>query len=238
MTARFEGRVAIVTGAASGIGAATAALLRAEGATVVGLDRQDAPGVVTVDVTDSEAAAAAVRRVVADEGRLDLLCNVAGMVRFAHVGTMPLALWQQHLDLNLTAPLVLIQAALPALRASKGNVVNVSSVAGLRGQAYTSAYCASKGGLVLLTKSLALELAADGVRVNCVCPGAVDTPLIHEVAGSFPDGVDTDLLARTYAVMPGVAQPDEIAEAIAYLGSDAARSVTGSTLVVDRGSIS
>jgi meso-butanediol dehydrogenase/(S,S)-butanediol dehydrogenase/diacetyl reductase len=235
---RFEGRVVLVTGAASGIGAATLAMFQREGATAVGLDLVEAPGVRPVDVTDSAAAAAAVRDVAEEHGRLDVVANVAGMVRMVHLDDLDLGLWQRHLALNLTAPFVISQAALPALRASKGNVVNVASVAGLRGQAYTAAYCASKGGLVQLTRSMALELAADGVRVNCVCPGGVDTPLVADVAATWPEGIDSALLARTFAVMPGLSQPDEIAEAIAYLASDAARSVTGAALVVDRGSIS
>lgn len=235
---RFDGKVALVTGAGSGIGAATKALLEREGATVVGFDLTTAPGVHAVDVTDSAAVAEAVRQVAIDHGRIDVVANVAGMVRMVHLDDLELASWQRHLDLNLTAPFVISQAALPALRASKGNIVNVASVAGLRGQAYTAAYCASKGGLVLLTKSMALELAPDGVRVNCVCPGGVDTPLIRAVAADWPDHIDSGLLARTFSVLPGMSEPEEIAEAVGYLASDAARSVTGTALVVDRGSIS
>lgn len=235
---RFAGRVALVTGAASGIGAATRALLLREGATVVGWDLVEADGVDPVDVTDSAAAADGVRAVAARHGRLDVVANVAGMVRMVRVDDLDLALWQQHLALNLTAPFVIAQAALPALRQSKGCVVNVASVAGLRGQAYTAAYCASKGGLVQLTRSMALELAADGVRVNAVCPGGVDTPLLRDVAATWPADLDQGLLARTFAVMPGLTSAEEVAEAVAYLASDAARSITGTALSVDRGSIS
>lgn len=235
---RFPGKVVLVTGAASGIGAATRALFEQEGATVVGWDLTPVDGVRRIDVTDSAAAADAVRETVREHGRLDVVANVAGMVRMLKVDDLDLDLWQRHLALNLTAPFVITQAALPALRASKGCVVNVASVAGLRGQAYTAAYCASKGGLVQLTRSMALELAADGVRVNAVCPGGVDTPLLRDVAATWPADLDQGLLARTFAVMPGLTSAEEVAEAVAYLASDAARSITGAALVVDRGSIS
>lgn len=231
---RFDGKRVLVTGAASGIGKATVELFSREGATVVGLDIVQAPGIVCCDVTDPEQARAAVR----DSFPLDVVANVAGMVRLSHVETTSLADWQQHLDLNLTAPFVLSQAALPSLLERGGNIVNVASVAGLKGQAYTSAYCASKAGLVMLTKSMALELSKRGVRVNCVCPGGVDTPLVGRVADSLPSDLDWSLMARLDNVIPGFSSPGEIAEAIAYLASDAAASITGTALVIDGGTIS
>ncbi|MGB8650342.1 MAG: SDR family NAD(P)-dependent oxidoreductase [Mycobacteriales bacterium] len=231
---RFDGKRVLVTGAASGIGAATAALFAAEGAEVIGLDIAEAPGVVRCDVTDPEAARAAVQAA----GPLDVLANVAGMVRMDHLAEVTLERWQQHLDLNLTAPFVLSQAALPTLLERQGCIVNVASVAGLKGQAYTAAYCASKAGLVMLTKSMALELAKHGVRVNCVCPSGVDTPLVGGVAKSMPAGLDWSLMGRLDSVLPGFSSPGEIAEAIAYLASDAARMVTGTALVMDGGTIS
>ena len=231
---RFAGKRVLVTGAASGIGKATVELFSREGATVVGLDIVKAPDVVCCDVTDPEQARAAVR----DSFPLDVVANVAGMVRLSHVGETSLADWQQHLDLNLTAPFVLSQAALPSLLERGGNIVNVASVAGLKGQAYTSAYCASKAGLVMLTKSMALELSKRGVRVNCVCPGGVDTPLVGRVAESLPNDLDWSLMARLDNVIPGFSSPGEIAEAIAYLASDAAASITGTALVIDGGTIS
>ena len=113
--------------------------------------------------------------------------------------------------------------------------MTVASIAGVKGQAYTSAYCASKGGVVLFTKSLALELASRGVRVNCVCPGGVETPLIMGAIESMPADAERKLMARLDSVLPGLVHPDEVAEAIAYLASDAARMITGTTLLLDGG---
>jgi meso-butanediol dehydrogenase/(S,S)-butanediol dehydrogenase/diacetyl reductase len=231
---RFVDKRVLVTGAASGVGAATAALFTEEGATVVGLDVQEAPGIQQCDLTDS----ATVRALVVDNGPFDVVLNIAGIVRLDHIADLTLESWQRQLDVNLTAPFVVSQAALPGLIERKGNIVNVASVAGLRGQAYSAAYCASKAGLVMLTKSMALELYETGVRVNCVCPGGVDTPLVHGVATTMPSDLDPKLMARLDNVIPRFAKPIEIAEAIAYLASRTARSITGSALVIDGGMLS
>ncbi|MDX6198130.1 MAG: hypothetical protein QOJ79_1281 [Actinomycetota bacterium] len=232
---RFEGKVALVTGAASGIGAATAALLAAEGATVVRLDVQEVAGVVRCDVSDREQVRAAVADVVAEHGGIDVLANVAGLVRFGRFEDLSTADWQLQLDVNLSGPFHVSQAALPSLIDRKGCIVNVASIAGLKGQAYQVGYGASKAGLVMLTKGLAVELASKGVRVNCVCPGTVLTPLIVGVGESMPPDVDPVLMARLNGVLPGLIDASEVAGAIAYLASDAARSITGTALVVDLG---
>ena len=232
---RFAGKRVLVTGAASGVGRATAALFASEGAEVVGLDVTPGDGLVQCDLSDAEST----REVVTAQGPFDVVCNVAGIVRLDHVQDVTLETWQRHLAVNLTAPFVVTQAALPGLVERKGNVVSVASVAGLRGQAYSAAYCASKGGLVLLTKSLAQELAPLGVRVNCVCPGSIDTPLVAGVATTMPTDLDPELMARFYNVLPPKwSQPEEIADAIAFLASDAARSVTGTAFSVDGGTLS
>jgi len=232
---RFDGKVALVTGAASGIGAATAALLAAEGATVVRLDVQDADGVVRCDVSDRASVRTAVADAVAEHGGIDVLANVAGLVRFGHFADLTPEAWQLQVDVNLTGPFNTIQEALPSLVARRGCVVNVASIAGLKGQAYQVGYGATKAGVVMLTKGLAVELAAQGVRVNCVCPGTVLTPLIVGVGKSMPPDVDAALMARLNGVLPGLIDPSEVAEAIAYLASDAARSITGTALTVDLG---
>ncbi|MCW2544810.1 MAG: family oxidoreductase [Frankiales bacterium] len=232
---RFEGKRVLVTGAASGVGKETAALFAAEGADLLRLDVTEGPDITVVDLTDS----ARVQEIVREGGPFDIVLNVAGIVRLDHIAELSLETWQRHLDVNLTAPFVVSQAALPGLIERRGNIVNVASVAGLRGQAYSAAYCASKAGLVMLTKSMALELAKARVRVNCVCPGGIDTPLLVGVANTMPKELDDSLMQRLYNPLPpGFAKPGEIAEAIAYLASDAARSVTGSSFSIDGGTLS
>ena len=232
---RFEGKVVLITGAASGIGAATAQLFRDEGATVVALDRQEADGVISCDVTDRDRVRAVVEDAVQRHGGLDVVANVAGLVRLRHFADVTPEEWQLHLDVNVTGPFHVIQAAMPSLLERRGNVVSVASIAGLRGQAYSAGYGASKAALVNLTKGLAVEYASRGVRVNCVCPGTVMTPLVMGVAESMPTDLDPVVMARINGVMPGVIDPTEVAEAIAYLASDAARSVTGEALTIDLG---
>lgn len=232
-------RVALVTGVASGIGRAVAERLAADGATVVGLDlRADGPAgveVVAGDVTDRAAVDAVVAHAVAAHGRLDVVANVAGIPQFGRVDDLSDAEWQRQLDVNLTGPFTVCRAALPHLRATRGCIVNVASIAGLQGQAYTAAYCASKGGLVALTRALAVELALDGVRVNCVCPAAVDTPLLADVAHRIPPDADPRLLDRLQMLMPGLVTPVQVADAVAWLASDAAALVTGQALALDGG---
>jgi NAD(P)-dependent dehydrogenase (short-subunit alcohol dehydrogenase family) len=232
-------RVAFVTGVASGIGHAVAERLRDDGATVVGFDlRAEGPAgveVVAGDVTDRAAVEAAIAHAVQAHGRLDVLANVAGVPQFGRVDELGDDEWQRSLDVNLTGPFLACRAALPHLRASRGCIVNLASIAGLEGQAYTAAYCASKGGLVLLTRALAVELAPDGVRVNCVCPAAVDTPLLVDVAHRIPADADPRLLDRLQMLMPGLVSPAEVAAAVAYLASDAARMITGQALALDGG---
>jgi meso-butanediol dehydrogenase / (S,S)-butanediol dehydrogenase / diacetyl reductase len=233
---RFQDKVVLVTGAASGIGAATAALFAAEGAAVVGVDiTGDGSDILRGDVTDPASVEEFVGAAIARHGGIDVLANVAGMVRFSHVEDTTLDDWHQHLAVNLTGPFMVSQAALPSLLERKGCIVNVASIAGLRGQAYTAAYCASKGGLVLLTKSMGLELASRGVRVNAVCPSSVMTPLVRGVAESMPHDVDQKLMARLMSANDHWVTPEEIAEAIAYLASPAARNITGTTLLIDSG---
>ena len=156
-----------------------------------------------------------------------MVANVAGIAQIGRVEDITDDEWHRVLDVNLTGPFLVCRAALPHLRATRGCIVNIASIAGLEGQAYTAAYCASKGGLVLLTRALAVELALDGVRVNCVCPAGVDTPLMLEVAERIPPGLDPRLFDRLQMLMPGLITAGEVADAVAYLASDAARNDHG-----------
>jgi meso-butanediol dehydrogenase / (S,S)-butanediol dehydrogenase / diacetyl reductase len=235
---RFDGKRVFVTGAASGIGAATVELMGREGASVVGVDIAEGPGVRRCDVTDPTSVTAAMADAVDGLGGLDVCVNVAGINLFSKIDDLSLEVWQRHLAVNLTGPMLVTQAALPHLRSSRGNVVTVASISGLQGQPYNSAYCASKGGLLLFMRSLAVELASEGIRVNCVCPGGVDTPLSAHAVDSVKGDLDVSLFVRMTGVLPGgMMPPGHIADAIAYLASDAAASVTGASLVVDRGTL-
>jgi NAD(P)-dependent dehydrogenase (short-subunit alcohol dehydrogenase family) len=236
VTGRFEGKRALVTGAAGGVGRATVELLVEEGARVVGVDLRESADVLACDVSDQASVRAAVAEAAERLGGIDVLVNVAGIDQFRRFEELDLAIWQRHLGVNLTGPMLMSQAALPHLRASKGNIVTIASIAGLRAQPYQAAYCASKSGVIMLMKSLALELAADGIRVNTICPGGVDTDLPMGAASEHANSdLDWALLSETAGGRYGFMPPRDIADAIAFLGSDAAASVTGAVLSVDRG---
>lgn len=234
----MSARVVLVTGAASGIGRATVERFLGQGDVVAGLDLRDGvpegASAHWCDVTDTASVEAAVAEVVAAHGRLDVVANVAGIPQFGHVEAITDDEWSRVLDVDLTGPFRVIRAALPHLRATRGVIVNVASVAGIQGQAYTAAYCAAKGGLVLLTRALAIELAADGVRVSCVCPAGVDTPLVADVAGRIPADADPRLLDRLQMLLPdGMLTADQVAAGIAYLASDDAALASGTILSLD-----
>ncbi|WP_370037605.1 SDR family NAD(P)-dependent oxidoreductase [Nocardioides sp.] len=236
MAGRFEGKRAIVTGASGGVGRSTAELLEEEGATVVGLDLTAGDGVLACDVSHEGSVRAAVARAAEQLGGIDVVVNVAGIDQFRRFEDLDTATWQRHLGVNLTGPMLVTHAALPHLRESRGNVVTISSIAGLRAQPYQASYCASKAGVIMLMKSLALELAADGIRVNTICPGGVQTDLPTNAAAEHPDtDLDWGLLMETAGARYGFMPPRDIADAIAFLASDAAASVTGAVLSVDRG---
>jgi len=232
-------RVVVVTGAASGIGFATAELFRDAGDLVYGLDIAGTvpEGVryVECNVADKASVDAAVA-VCAEHGRIDVLANVAGVVQFGRFDQITEADWDRVHAVDLKGPFLMMQAALPHLRACRGNIVNVSSVAGNKPQGYTTAYSAAKGGLTMLTRSLALELAPERIRVNAICPGTVDTPIVSQVAEVFPDDLDPRVADRLMMMLPGRAiAPSEIGSAILYLASREARMITGAVLAFDGG---
>jgi NAD(P)-dependent dehydrogenase (short-subunit alcohol dehydrogenase family) len=238
---RFEGKVALVTGAASGIGRATVERLVAEGASVIGVDVQafDAPEGVAVragDVTDPEVARGAVDEAVERFGRLDVLANVAGILRTAHTHEHSLEVWDQVLAVNLTGTFLFCRAAIPALLDGGGGaIVNTSSTAALAGHPWAAAYSASKGGVLALTKVLAVEYAKQGLRANAVCPGSIETPITGDF--DFPEGADTKLLRRIMSITRPEG-PEVVAAAIAYLASDDATHVNGESLRIDGGTLS
>jgi NAD(P)-dependent dehydrogenase (short-subunit alcohol dehydrogenase family) len=242
---RYEGRVVLVTGAGSGIGRATVHRLVDEGATVVATDiaeeglattAKDAnhPDAVTPfvgDVSDPAFGPAAVARAL-EHGRLDTVVNSAGILRFEHSHEVRLEDWQRILDVNLTGTFLTCQAALPALLDGGGAIVNVASTAALAAHPWAAAYSASKGGVLALTRTLAIEYAKQGLRANAVCPGSIDTPITS--AFHLPEGADGKLLHRIMSPV-GMGAPSTVAAAIAYLGSDDAQHVNGADLRVDGG---
>jgi meso-butanediol dehydrogenase / (S,S)-butanediol dehydrogenase / diacetyl reductase len=234
-----EPRIVVITGAASGIGHATAELFRDLGDTVYGLDINPSvpDGVIYIECNvGSKTAVDAAIATCAASGRIDVLANVAGIVQFGRFDTITEAEYDRVQAVDLKGPFFLIQAALPHIRAAKGNIVNVSSVAGNKPQGYSAAYSAAKGGLTQLTRGLALELAPEGIRVNAVCPGTVDTPLVQHVAENFPSDLDPRVMDRLMMMLPGKAiSPAEIGQSIVYLASPAARMITGSILAFDGG---
>jgi NAD(P)-dependent dehydrogenase (short-subunit alcohol dehydrogenase family) len=234
-TPRFPDRRVVVTGAAGGLGRVVAEMFRAEGARVVATDVAPADDVVRCDLASDEERAGLVESTLAELGGLDVLCNVAGIQKFAAVGSLTATDLRRHFDVNALAPLLLAQDFAPALIESKGNVVSVASISGVMAQPYNAQYCASKAALVLGMRALSIELGRHGVRVNCVSPGGMDTPLIAAAAAGLPEDADWNLVGRSMSVMPGFMPPAEVAESLLFLASDAAASVTGANLVVDRG---
>lgn len=247
---RFDDRVVLITGAASGIGRATAERLAAEGALLFCVDVQQEPVTELVgalrangttaearvcDVSDDAQVDATVAACVERFGKLDVLCNVAGILRFDHAHEIRTANWNKVMAVNVNGTFFMCRAALPHLLASKGNIVNVSSTAALSGQPWAAAYSASKGAVLALTRTLAIDYVKQGVRVNAVCPGDITTP-IHNVF-ALPEGANPKLLRRVMAPM-GRGRPEDVAGVIAMLASDDGAFITGEHVRIDGGTLS
>lgn len=241
---RYKGKTVIVTGAASGIGRATAVRLAHEGARVVCADinedgaRQTAQSLagethlaLGFDGGDAASCRQMIEAASAQAETLDMLCNIAGVMDWGPLHRFSPEQFDRVVRINLSSIYYLCQAVMPHLLKTKGNIVNISSAAGLVGIAYNSAYCASKAGVLAVTKSLAIEFAASGVRVNAICPTGVKTPMTGTL--DWPDDMDPALLMRNASKMGEIIDPEDVAGAIAFLGSDDARYVSGVSFPVD-----
>ena len=232
---RLEGKVALITGAASGLGLATAERFAEEGATVVGADVTEADGVRALDVRDETAVSALVDAIVSEHGRVDVVANYAGVAGGGPVHLVDADEWDRVLDVNLKGTFLVNKHVLrPMLDQRSGSIINIASVEGLQGTEGGSSYNASKAGVVMLTKNMAIDYGRDGIRVNAICPGFIDTPMFRAVMGS-DNMVTFREQYREDHMLGRFGRAEEIAAAALFLCSADASFVTGVALPVDGG---
>jgi len=241
---RFDDKVIFITGASSGIGRAAAIRLASEGASlyladVAPTDLEESAKLAgqhggdiesrLCDISDEAQAAEGIAACIERYGRLDVLCNVAGVIQFEHTEKTSFETWRRILSVNLDGTFLMCRAAIPHLLETKGAIVNIGSTAGLMGLAYGAAYGASKGGVHALTRAIAVEYAKRGLRCNAICPGSIETRMS---APKFPDEIDMQVLIRSSSLQ-GVAQTKEVANLIAFLASDEASHINGEEIRID-----
>ncbi len=241
----MSGKAVLVTGAASGLGRATAIALAEAGAKLALVDIRlqgltetlallggAEASLRVADLTDPAECSAVVKEAAAHFGRLDALCNIAGLIYLDNSHDMPLDRWQRTIALNLTAPFLLSQAAIPHLLKVDGAIVNCASAAAFFGEAYAAAYCATKAGLVNMTKAMAMEYMHQPIRINAVAPGGMMTGIAENF--SMPEGADMKLIARFHPLR-GLVEVADVAQTFAMLCSPAGRGYHGACITIDRG---
>ncbi len=247
----LQGKIALLTGGSSGIGRATALLFAGEGAAVSIVDLDKAGGLAAVqsivsfggsaifihgDVTKSEDCKRAAEQTVNELGGLDILFNCAGIIHRASVPETSEKDWDKVMSVNVKSIFLLSKYAIPIMaRAGGGVIINVASGWGLSAGRRAAAYCASKGAVVQLTKAMALDHGPENIRINCICPGDVDTPLIREEAKQLGESFDRFMKEASRRPLRRIGKPEEVAQAALYLASGASSYVTGASLVVDGG---
>jgi len=247
----LRGKVALITGAASGIGKATALLFAREGAAIGLFDLDQAGGravaaaieaeqgeslFVHGDVTRDSDVRRAVEETTGRLGGLHILFNNAGIIRRSSIVDTSEEDWDRVMEVNVKGVYLISRLAVPVMaRAGGGVIINTASVWGLVGGTRAAAYCASKGAVVLLTKSMALDHGAQNIRVNCICPGDTDTPMLRSEAGMLGEPMDRHMTEAADVPLRRVARPEDIAQAALYLAGDASSFVSGAPLIVDGG---
>lgn len=250
---RLAGKVALVTGGASGIGRAAALLLAREGAAVAIVDLEEAGGraveqeiasaggralLVSGDATRAADCRRAIESTVNAFGALHILLNNAGIIRRASVVELSEADWDRVMEVNVKSVFLMSKFVIPVMAsAGGGSIINMASGWGLVGGARAAAYCASKGAVVLLTRAMAIDHGPQKIRVNCICPGDTDTRMLREEAGQLGEPIQRFLAEAAQRPLGRVGTPEEIAQAVLYLASDASSFVTGTSLVVDGGGL-